>query len=137
MRDDEPRPAVDDCLIGAAASPGYLRHPRCSRLQEDDPESLLLEAEPAIATTHRPDVSCAVEKGHVVVGDPPQETHLRARPPRHSLQPATVPTCTTDGQRHVGTAGAQPSDRFDEHVHALPRHKPADAHDEAAVSGKP
>ena len=63
--------------MGATAATGNLRDAACGRLDEDDAEALLLEAEPAVAAGLGEHVGAAVERGQVVVLDPADEAGRR------------------------------------------------------------
>ena len=59
--------------MGTAAAAGDLWDTGRSRLQEDDPEALLLQAPPAGSAQHGEHVGASVESGQVLVTETPQQ----------------------------------------------------------------
>ncbi len=136
---DETSLSMDDWLVGTAAAACQLRHSGGGGLEKDDPKPLLLEPQPAVPAKHRPDVCRAVEKGEVVLGDAPKKVHsvLQSLAPNQPGETAKVASLPTDCEVQIREVRSQQGDSSYQHVDALSRHEPADAHDERPVGRQP
>ncbi len=94
--------AVRHRLAGAARRAGHLGHPGRGGLEEDDPESLLFEAEPPVAAQHGEDVGRADQSGQVCVGHPAEQSHRRAVLGDPAGQALGVAAAAGDGHGQVG-----------------------------------
>ena len=92
---------MDHGLRRSAVVPGHLGDPARGRLDEDDPEPLLLQAAPADAVGSGEDVGTGVERRQPVVGDPAEEPHRRMPPRCQALQALPVPAGSGHGQGQV------------------------------------
>src|SRR5207248_9357758 len=107
-----------------ATRTGDDRHARRGRFEEDDAEPLLFQAQPPGTAEHGEDLAASVEPGQLLVRHSPEEPHRisdgRAR--RSCSEPALVPPAARDRECETAmTLLLEAPDRFDEHVHALPR----------------
>ena len=99
--------SVGDRLVRTAAATSDLGDTGRRRLDEDDPESLLLEAAPSGAADHGENVAGAVQAHEVAVGYPSEEAHRRVELGYQPLEPASVPAVPRDRDSEVG--GCSPS----------------------------
>ena len=116
--------------------PGHLGDPRRRRLQEHDPEPLLLEAQPPVPAQHGEHVGRAHQAGQVLVGHPAEQPD-RGPGLRHPAGEAFgVPAPAGDGDGEVRDAGRQAGGGVDEDVHPLAGHQAAHAHHQGPVGGE-
>ena len=130
--DNEPGLAVDHSVRGPARAPGHLGHAGGRSFQEDDPESLLLEAEPPSPAEHRPDVGRADEVRQVGIAHLSEQHYRRLEALLQGSKTPGVPALAGDRHDKIIPNGLQAGGRLDEDVHPLARNESAVADDQAS-----
>ena len=128
---------VEHGLERPARAPRDLRHPARGRLEEDDPEALLLEPAPPRPARLGEDVRGAEQLDLVALLEASEEVHPGPRAPRDATQPARVAARAGDHERHVASRRRDERHGLDQHVDALARHEAPDRGHERPGRGEP